>query len=42
MSLFPSSDTIEDWLKLTDFDPGNVVRLSPYRTTEKSNASGTI
>ena len=40
--LFPPSDITEDWLKLTDFDPGNVVRLSPYRTAEKSNASGTI
>ena len=40
--LFPPSDITEDWLKLTDFDPGNVVRLSPYRTTEKGNASGTI
>src|SRR5690606_13293526 len=25
--LFPSSDLTEDWLKLTDFDPENVVRL---------------
>jgi proteasome-associated ATPase len=29
--LFPPSDITEDWLKLTDFDPGNVVRLAPYR-----------
>ncbi|MDX2226951.1 MAG: AAA family ATPase [Verrucomicrobiae bacterium] len=29
--LFPPSDITEDWLKLTDFDPGNVVRLSPFR-----------
>ncbi len=27
--LFPSSDLTEDWLKLTDFDPENVVRLGP-------------
>ena len=40
--LFPPSDITEDWLKLTDFDPGNVVRLSPYRTTEKTETSGTI
>ncbi|HWH72033.1 MAG TPA: AAA family ATPase [Candidatus Sulfotelmatobacter sp.] len=32
--LFPPSDITEDWLKLTDFDPGNVVRLGPYRVTE--------
>jgi len=36
--LFPSTDLTEDWLKLTDFDPDNVVRLGPVRTrkTEKS------
>jgi proteasome-associated ATPase len=37
--LFPPSDITEDWLKLTDFDPGNVVRLSPYRLVEKGQAS---
>jgi proteasome-associated ATPase len=40
--LFPPSDITEDWLKLTDFDPGNVVRLSPYRTGGKDVAFGTI
>jgi proteasome-associated ATPase len=40
--LFPPSDITEDWLKLTDFDPGNVVRLSPYRPAERAQASGTI
>ena len=40
--LFPPSDITEDWLKLTDFDPGNVVRLAPYRTAEKDHASRTI
>lgn len=36
--LFPSSDLTEDWLKLTDFDPDNVVRLGPVRPlmTEKN------
>ncbi|HEY0944565.1 MAG TPA: AAA family ATPase [Opitutaceae bacterium] len=29
--LFPPTDITEDWLKLTDFDPENVVRLAPYR-----------
>jgi proteasome-associated ATPase len=29
--LFPATDTTEDWLKLTDFDPENVVRLGPLR-----------
>lgn len=27
--LFPPSDLTEDWLKLTDFDPGTIVRLKP-------------
>ncbi|HEU0008313.1 MAG TPA: AAA family ATPase [Verrucomicrobiae bacterium] len=40
--LFPPSDITEDWLKLTDFDPGNVVRLSPYRSSERKESSGTI
>lgn len=30
--LFPSTDLTEDWLKLTDFDPDNVVRLGPVRS----------
>src|SRR5216117_2828016 len=37
--LFPPSDITEDWLKLTDFDPGNVVRLAPYRSGDKSKSS---
>lgn len=32
--LFPASELTEDWLKLTDFDPENVVRLSPIRTRQ--------
>jgi proteasome-associated ATPase len=40
--LFPPSDITEDWLKLTDFEPGNVVRLAPYRTKELNEGSGTI
>lgn len=40
--LFPPSDITEDWLKLTDFDPSNVVRLAPYRPTERTHVSGTI
>ena len=36
--LFPASDLTEDWLKLTDFDPENVVKLGPIRPrrTERS------
>ena len=37
--LFPPSDITEDWLKLTDFDPDNVVRLSPYRAGKKDAAA---
>lgn len=40
--LFPPSDITEDWLKLTDMDPGNVVRLSPYRAAERGSGGGTI
>lgn len=29
--LFPSSDLTEDWMKLTDFDPDNVVKLGPVK-----------
>lgn len=34
--LFPATDVTEDWLKLTDFDPDNVIKLGPVRarTTE--------
>jgi proteasome-associated ATPase len=40
--LFPPSDITEDWLKLTDFDPGNVVRLSPYRISERGQTSTAV
>ncbi|MGN6386080.1 MAG: AAA family ATPase [Verrucomicrobiota bacterium] len=29
--LFPSTDITEDWLKLTDFDPDNVIKLGPVK-----------
>jgi proteasome-associated ATPase len=37
--LFPPTDLTEDWLKLTDFDPDNVVRLTPFRPGRKHAAS---
>jgi len=40
--LFPPSDITEDWLKLTDFEPGNVVRLSPYRPGERSQLATAV
>ncbi|MGZ4962849.1 MAG: AAA family ATPase [Limisphaerales bacterium] len=33
--LFPPTDITEDWLKLTDFDPDNVIRLGPIRPLKK-------
>lgn len=38
--LFPPSDITEDWLKLTDFDPENVVRLAPYRRLAREGQPG--
>jgi proteasome-associated ATPase len=37
--LFPPTDITEDWLKLTDFDPENVIKLAPIRP-RKSDALG--
>ena len=36
--VFPPSDISEEWLKLTDLDPENVVRLSPVRTKGANTA----
>lgn len=36
--LFPSGELTEDWLKLTDFDPENVARLGPVRTTRPAES----
>lgn len=32
--LFPPSDLTEDWLKLTDLDPGNVIKLAPCKSNK--------
>ena len=40
--LFPGSDLTEDWLKLTDFDPENVVRLGPVRKRNDTERRGTV
>ncbi|MDA1276350.1 MAG: AAA family ATPase [Verrucomicrobia bacterium] len=41
--LFPSSDVTEDWLKLTDLEPENVIRLGPVRPRSRtSHGSGII
>jgi proteasome-associated ATPase len=40
--LFPPSDITEDWLKLTDLDPNNVVRLLPYRSADAKARSTAV
>ena len=40
--LFPPSDLTEDWLKLTDFDPSNVIHLQPYRTGHSASKTAAI
>jgi proteasome-associated ATPase len=39
--LFPSTDITEDWLKLTDFDPENVIKLAPIRP-RKEGSTGVV
>src|SRR5436190_3818606 len=34
--IFPPTDMTEDWFKLIDYDPENVVKLSPVRRDEQS------
>ena len=36
--LFPPTDVTEDWLKLTDFDPDNVIKLGPVRPVKRDGA----
>jgi proteasome-associated ATPase len=31
--IFPPTDVTEDWLKLIDYDPENVVKIAPVRAT---------
>jgi proteasome-associated ATPase len=41
--LFPPTDITEDWLKLTDFDPENVIKLAPIRPRKKdSHPAGVV
>ena len=37
--IFPPTDMTEDWFKLIDYDPENVVRISPVRRDVKSKLS---
>ena len=41
--LFPPTDVTEDWLKLTDFDPDNLIKLGPVRALKKDGmGSGVV
>jgi proteasome-associated ATPase len=40
--LFPPTDITEDWLKLTDFDPDNVIKLGPVRPIKKDAAGSGV
>lgn len=40
--LFPSTDVTEDWLKLTDFDPDNVIKLGPIRSRKVETVGNAI
>jgi proteasome-associated ATPase len=37
--IFPKNDNIEDWLKLVDYEPENVVSLKPVHQKKNSSAS---
>jgi proteasome-associated ATPase len=42
--IFPPADVMEDWFKLIDFDPENVVKIAPARASKSDGArvSGVI
>jgi proteasome-associated ATPase len=40
--LFPTTDVTEDWMKLTDFDPENVIKLGPVRPRKLETIGGGI
>ena len=40
--LFPTTDITEDWLKLTDFDPDNVIKLGPVKPRKPDAAPSRI
>jgi proteasome-associated ATPase len=37
--IFPPTDVVEDWFKLVDFDPENVVKIAPARTAMRKSAA---
>jgi proteasome-associated ATPase len=38
--IFPPTDVTEDWLKLIDYDPENVVKVSPIRPQRAERNKG--
>jgi proteasome-associated ATPase len=38
--IFPKSDTLEDWLKLIDYEPENVVTVKPVRANTREKQAG--
>jgi proteasome-associated ATPase len=36
--IFPTTDITEDWLKLIDYDPENVVKIAPVKPLRDSAA----
>jgi proteasome-associated ATPase len=38
--IFPTTDITEDWLKLIDYDPENVVKISPVKPISESGPRG--
>ena len=38
--IFPKNDTLEDWLKLLDYEPENVVTIKPIKRGEKEKYQG--
>jgi proteasome-associated ATPase len=38
--IFPTTDITEDWLKLIDYDPENVVKIAPVRQISESPSHG--
>ncbi len=40
--IFPPTDMTEDWFKLIDFDPENVVKIAPVRSAASKLLSSVI
>jgi proteasome-associated ATPase len=40
--IFPTTDITEDWLKLIDYDPENVVKVAPVKRNAEGRTSGVI